>query len=100
MVIIFIGIARETLDDFSRRLRDGESNYSKVTAIRNSEKKEIYSYQIKVGDLIYVEQGKEIRADIVLIHSSHPKGFAYVETSTVDGETDLKIKKFLNNFSR
>ena len=31
-------------------------------------------------------------ADMVLVHSAGPKGTCFVETKSLDGETNLKIK--------
>lgn len=32
-------------------------------------------------------------ADLLLISSSEPQGMTYIETSNLDGETNLKIKQ-------
>jgi P-type E1-E2 ATPase len=53
----------------------------------------LFSFLVAVGDILYIENNTEVKADCVILKSSHPKGYAYLETSTVDGESDLKLKK-------
>lgn len=51
--------------------------------------------QIEVGDLVLVEKNKRIPADLLLLTSSEPKGEAFIETSTLDGEKHLKPRESL-----
>ncbi|QRW12581.1 phospholipid-translocating P-type ATPase [Ceratobasidium sp. AG-Ba] len=49
--------------------------------------------EVRVGDVIRLESDGFIPADMLLISSSEPEGLAYIETSNLDGETNLKIKQ-------
>lgn len=40
---------------------------------------------IEVGDVIRLESDDFIPADVILISSSEPEGFCYIETSNLDG---------------
>lgn len=40
---------------------------------------------IKVGDVIRLESDDFIPADVILLSSSEPEGFCYIETSNLDG---------------
>ncbi|KIJ30028.1 hypothetical protein M422DRAFT_36734 [Sphaerobolus stellatus SS14] len=48
---------------------------------------------IRVGDIVRIESDDFIPADVILISSSEPEGLCYIETSNLDGETNLKIKQ-------
>lgn len=39
---------------------------------------------IQVGDVIRLESDDSIPADVILISSSEPEGFCYIETSNLD----------------
>ena len=51
---------------------------------------------MQVGELIKVEKDYYFPADLLLISSTNDDGIAYVETMNLDGETNLKIKKALD----
>ena len=40
---------------------------------------------IQVGDVIRMESDDFIPADVILLSSSEPEGFCYIETSNLDG---------------
>jgi P-type E1-E2 ATPase len=47
---------------------------------------------IRVGEIIKVQDEEFCPCDILLLSSADPKGTCYVETKNLDGETNLKIK--------
>lgn len=47
---------------------------------------------IKVGMVVKVHENEFFPADMILLHSSGPKGICYIETKNLDGETNLKHK--------
>lgn len=47
---------------------------------------------IRAGNLVLVRNRDMVPADIVLLASSSENGSAYIETSSIDGETNLKLR--------
>jgi len=43
--------------------------------------------------LVRVEKNKPFPADLLILRSEGDDGFCYVETKSLDGETNLKLKK-------
>lgn len=54
-----------------------------------------YWKNVKVGDVIRIHNNDEIPADVVLLSTSDSDGACYVETKSLDGETNLKVRQSL-----
>ena len=48
---------------------------------------------VQVGDILICFKNQAFAADMILLGSSDPKGLAFIETSSLDGETNLKLKQ-------
>lgn len=48
---------------------------------------------VVVGDILLVKEGDAFCADLILVSTSEPHGVCFVETSSIDGESNLKIRK-------
>ena len=51
------------------------------------------SKDLRVGDLVYLYSDLTIPADLLVLGSDLPNGICYIQTSQLDGETTLKIRK-------
>jgi P-type E1-E2 ATPase len=48
--------------------------------------------ELHVGEIVKLKSDEFVPADMLLLHTSDPKGACFVETKNLDGETNLKIK--------
>ena len=53
---------------------------------------EIAAQDLHVGDILYLTEDEEIPADCVVLYSSNPNGICYIQTTNIDGETNLKLR--------
>ena len=88
---------REATDDFRRFQRDKEVNSSKYVKLSHAGKTMISSSEIKVGDIIYVEKGSRVPADMVLLRTTESSGSCFIRTDQLDGETDWKLRLALTS---
>jgi magnesium-transporting ATPase (P-type) len=63
--------------------------------IRDGILEEVRWEEIVVGDIVRVEQDEFFPSDLVCLSTSEPAGLCYIETSQLDGETNLKIRRAL-----
>ncbi|KAE8349388.1 hypothetical protein BDV28DRAFT_141361 [Aspergillus coremiiformis] len=55
-----------------------------------------YWKSVQVGDFVRLYNGDPVPADVVVLSTSDPDGACYVETKSLDGETNLKVRHALH----
>eukprot|EP00762_Andalucia_godoyi_P006749 ANDGO_06225.mRNA.1 Phospholipid-transporting ATPase 2 len=84
--------AKEGYDDYQRYKDDKLFNERIFTVISGGSKKDVMSQDIKPGDIVLVNDHDLIPADLILLCSSEPQFQAFIQTMSLDGETDLKSR--------
>ncbi|CAI9763197.1 unnamed protein product [Fraxinus pennsylvanica] len=97
LVMISATMIKEGVEDWRRMKKDIEANNRKVKVYgRNHNFEETRWKKLQVGDLVKVDKDEYFPADLFLLSSSYEDGICYVETTNLDGETNLKVKHALN----
>jgi magnesium-transporting ATPase (P-type) len=99
--VILVSVVREGVEDYMRYRQDKETNSQKVLKIEaNGQSKEILSSEVKVGDMLFMPNETFFPCDLILIQSSNvEEGVCFIQTSSLDGEKNLKKRNGPNKFS-
>ena len=90
--VLGISMIREVIEDLSRKNYDNLNNKEEVIVLRNNKFIKAKSKTLKCGEVILVYENRNIPADMIIIDSGFEEGTCYVETSSLDGEKNLKLK--------
>ncbi len=100
-IVVTVDAVFQILEDISRHKADLEANSSiscRFCAVKDDFENVLWS-ELKVGDFVKIATREKIPADIVVVsvhEKSHPsRGICYVETKSLDGETNLKMRHAL-----
>jgi len=97
MVIIIEGIS-VIFEDIARHKSDAEANSAVAHCfdVVSGTFQNVTWKSLRVGNIIKVESGEKFPADLLLLCAATEKGGgcgqAYVETKSLDGETNLKLR--------
>ena len=86
-------LVKDWVEDFKRKLADKKSNMKMCHVLdQHGEVMDTASKDIRVGDIVCVRNKEQIPCDLVLLQSSSAES-CFVETSNIDGETNMKIRE-------
>ncbi|KAJ1548614.1 hypothetical protein HK405_001855 [Cladochytrium tenue] len=119
-IFVFVSMMKEAYDDYFRHRHDASENNALVRRLKREpnrrtshkprtpdielvqsgggvalEWENIGCKDIQVGDIVCVKDRESLPADLVLLRSTNPNGVAFIETSNLDGETNLKQRQAL-----
>jgi len=96
IVVLAVTMGKEGFEDVKRHIADRETNSAAAEELsleKPGEFDKLQRQQIRVGRIVRVLNKHEVPSDMILLTSSEPGGNCYIETSNIDGETNLKIKQ-------
>lgn len=97
LFVILATMAREAFDDVRRYASDKEVNSTPTRVVRGGELLHVPWADVRVGDIVRVNRGETFPADLVVLSSSLEGGRCYVDTMSLDGETNLKARVALES---
>lgn len=90
-------MTKEAIEDVRRGKADKDVSNRLVQVLeKNEEFKPRRWKDVKVGNIVKVNRDEFFPADLLFISSSDSDGICYVETMNLDGETNLKLRKCLD----
>ena len=99
--LIFLSMAKEIYEDLKRRRSDVTINRRKTNVLCASVGFRQMQWQhLNVGDVIEISRDEVVPADAVIINSSEPLSVCYLDTSSLDGESNLKLRQALSVTAR
>ena len=101
LFVLMVSMIRDLIEDLTRLTYDRLNNNEEVIVFRDGRFINTISSSLNVGEIILVFENNQIPCDMIIIDSNLNDGMSYVETSSLDGEKNLKPKvayKNLNGF--
>ena len=98
LIIELVTALKEIFEDLQRHRQDDKTNSALALVFCKESAKFVETEwkKICVGDFVKVMDGSFFPADLVILSSSLPQGMCYIETSSLDGETNLKVRSAIS----
>ncbi|WOL18362.1 phospholipid-transporting ATPase 3-like [Canna indica] len=94
-LVLLVSLIKEAFEDWKRFQNDIAINSTPVDVLQGQNWETVPWRKLQVGDVVRIKQDGFFPADLLFLASTNPDGVCYIETSNLDGETNLKIRKAL-----
>lgn len=95
VLVLCISLSKEAFEDWRRFRNDKRINSSLVEVLHGDSWTNITWSKLVVGNLVRIKSNEYFPADLVLLSTSNDEGICYIETSNLDGESNLKTRRAL-----
>ncbi|KAL0380090.1 UNVERIFIED_CONTAM: Phospholipid-transporting ATPase 1 [Sesamum angustifolium] len=90
--VLLVTAIKDGYEDYRRHRSDKIENSRLAWALLNEQFQQIRWKDIRVGQIIKVSANETLPCDMLLLSTSDTTGVAYVQTTNLDGESNLKTR--------
>ncbi|KAG8391056.1 hypothetical protein BUALT_Bualt01G0148200 [Buddleja alternifolia] len=90
--VLLVTAIKDAYEDYRRHRSDKIENNRLAWVLVNEQFQQIRWKDIRVGEIIKVSSNETLPCDMVLLCTSDTTGIAYVQTTNLDGESNLKTR--------
>ncbi|CAA9988409.1 guanylyl cyclase, putative [Plasmodium knowlesi strain H] len=97
-IFVFVSIVKNVYEDSRRSNIDSQINNRLCHVVdgSNSQLKAVRWMDLTVGSIIRLIENEQVPADILLLSCNNNEGLVYIETSLINGQTNLNKKSCVN----
>lgn len=97
--VLSVTAVKDAYEDWRRYKSDEKVNHSSCRVWDRTENRYVKCewQHIRVGDFIHLSCNEVVPADALLMKSSDQQGVCYLQTSNLDGESNLKQRQVINS---